>query len=539
MQKQYAEGLVDEIDVNKAADRMMALVEKYNPKGRLKKSHKYHETAVSVAKKCAVLLKNDGALPLENPAEVIVVGELARTMRFQGGGSSHINVPEYINAIEAFEKKGIKVKFAPGYRVDSNERDIQLEMEASELVKNTDCPVIFFGGLTDLAEGEGYDRTTLSMQDNQLRVFDRIYEENQNIIFISFSGAPYDIPFRDKVKAILHMYLCGEATGEAAVSILTGETNPSGKLAETFPVKIEDTPAFGSFGSREKNVDYNEGVLIGYRYYDTKKVDPAYPFGYGLSYTSFEYSDLKVERGEKPLECKVTLTVKNTGDRDGYEAVQIYVQNPQNQIARGDFNGRPVKELKGFAKPFIKAGECAEVTVVLDARSFAIYDVNNRAYVVPEGEYAILAAASSADIRLSENVDIKRSASGYEKAELEVISEAAAIESMNVRKYYLADGDEGDPHIDFNAAGSNPYTLSSSLLELSKDSKLAEKMLKFGEESIYKRFQGKPHDDPEVLMYLGGLREGTIDCAVINSNGAVSYKVAEKIVKQANRHAGK
>ncbi len=538
MQKQYAEGTVDEIDINTAADRMMKLVEKYNPKGRAKKPHKYHNTAVDVAKKCAVLLKNDGVLPLENVNEVVAVGELARTMRFQGGGSSHINVTEYVNAIEAFEKKGIKVTFAPGYRIDSDERDIQLEMEASEAVRNTEAPVIFFGGLTDLAEGEGYDRTTLSMQQNQLHVFDRIYEENSNIIYVSFSGAPYDIPFRDKVKAILHMYLCGEATGEAAVSILTGETNPSGKLAETFPCRIEDTPAFGSFGSREKNVEYNEGVLIGYRHYDTKKIEPMYPFGFGLSYTAFEYSGLKVERGEKPLECKVTLTVTNKGERDGYEAVQIYVQNPESQIAGYDFPGRPLKELKGFAKPFIKAGESAEVTINLNARSFSIYDVNSKAYVVPEGEYTVLAAASSRDIRLSEKVSIKKSANGYEKADLEVVSESEAIESMKVRKYILADCDEGDPHVDFSAAGSEPYSMASSLLELSRHSKLAEKMLKFGEETIYKRFAGKPHNDPEVLMYIGGLREGTIDCAVINSEGAVPYKFAEKIVKQANRHVG-
>lgn len=538
MQKQFKAGQVDVLDINTASDRMMKLVEKYTAKNRLKKPHDYHGTAVEVAKKCAVLLKNDGVLPLENITEVTVIGELARTMRFQGGGSSHINVPSYVNALEALSKKGIKVNFAAGYRVDTDEKDIQLEMEAVNLVaetKGNGTPVIFFGGLTDLAEGEGYDRTTLAMQQNQISLFDKIYAENPDVVFVSFSGAPYDIPFRDKVRAILHMYLCGEATGEAAVSILTGETNPSGKLAETFPVKLEDTPAFGNFGKRDKNVVYNEGVLIGYRHYDTKKIETVYPFGYGLSYTSFEYSDMKVTAGEKPLNYKVSFTIKNTGNRDGYEAAQVYVCNPEKQVATEDFTGRPVKELKGFVKPFIKAGESVEVTVDLDERSFAIYDVNGEDFAVPEGVYHILAGASSQDLKLYEEIEIK----SVKDAALETITEEAAIESMKTRKYILADGEEGDPIIDFNASGTAPYSMSSSLTELSRHSKLAQKVLKIAEDMIYKKFPGRPHNDPEILMYLDGMRDGTFDCVVNNSEGAIPYYLAEKIVKQANRHVGK
>lgn len=544
MQKQFKAGLVEEKDIDVAVARVVALAEKYNPKGREKKPCNYHEAALSVAKRCAVLLKNDGVLPLDGITEVTVIGELARTMRFQGGGSSHINVPDYVNAIEALQKKGIKVNFASGYKVDSEEIDIQKELEAVELAKacSGDTPILFFGGLTDLAEGEGYDRTTLSMQDNQIHLFEKLYEVNPNMVFVSFSGAPYDIPFRDKVRAILHMYLCGEATGEAAVSIITGETNPSGKLAETFPVNIEDTPAFGNFGSRDKNIEYNEGVLVGYRHYDTNNVEPAYPFGYGLSYSTFEYSNISVEKteesvpgaeGKKCIKYEVSLNVTNTGERDGYEAVQVYVENPKNQIAKEGFNGRPLKELKGFAKPFLKAGESKKITISLDERSFSIYDVVTRSFAVPEGTYKVLVGASSRDIRLDSVVEIK---GGSQATQLTVISETAALESMKLRKYIVENGEEGDPIIDFDAVGSAPYTLSSSLSELSAASWLARKILKIGEETILKQHPGKPRNDPEILMYLDGMRDGTIDCVATNSDGALTHKMAEHIVKQANRH---
>lgn len=539
MQKAYKAGEVDTNDVNTAADRVIKLAEKYNAKGRVQKPHNYHETAVSVAKKCAVLLKNDGVLPLSPEIkEITVVGELARTMRFQGGGSSHINVPSYVNALEALNKYGIKVNFAPGYRVETEEKDIQLEMEAVDLVKDTKkqgTPILFFGGLTDLSEGEGYDRTTLAMPSNQLALFDKIYAENPEVVFVSFSGAPYDIPFRDKVKAILHMYLCGEATGEACASILTGETNPSGKLAESFPVKIEDTPAYGSFGSCEKNVEYSEGVLIGYRHYDTKNIDVVYPFGYGLSYTTFEYGDLKVEPGKEPLSFKASFSVKNTGDRDGFETVQLYVGNPKNQVAKDGLYGRPLKELRGFAKPFIKAGETVEVSIDLDGRSFSIYDVNTEDFVVPEGEYTIMIGASSKDINLNSTVRI----GAAENSDYDVISEEEALDSMGTRKYIVADGEEGNPFIDFNDPNTKPYSMASSLNELSVHSKFAQKVLKIAEGIIMKRFNGKPANDPEVMMYLEGMRDGTIDCVCINSEGAIPFRLAEKIVKQANRHVGK
>ncbi len=528
--KDFEEGLITEDEINVAAERMMALVDKYNyKKSRTRKPCDHHKAAVDVAKKCAVLLKNDGILPLEGAKKVTVIGELARTMRFQGGGSSHINVPEYKNAIKALEELGISVEFAPGYHVKDDIAEIALEMEAEDVARvaaQEGRPVLFFGGLTDIAEGEGYDRTTLAMPQNQVRLFDKIYAANDNIIYVSFSGAPYTVPFATKVRAMLHMYLCGEATGEASVSILTGETNPSGKLAETFPVDIEDTPACGSFGTREKNVDYSEGVLIGYRYYDTKHMAVEYPFGFGLSYTNFEYEDLRVRKGEKPLEYTVTFKIRNIGERDGYEAAQIYVGNP------GEL--RPVKELKGFAKPFVKKGETVEVSVTLDARSFAIYDVLGRSFAVPEGNYQILVGASSRDIRLTGNIAV--AALDAEGASLPVITADRAAESMKTKLYLLADGTEGDPFFSFDKPGIEPYTLSASLSELSKDSPLARKVMKSEEEKIRNNNPDRKPDDPEMLGWIAGMKESTLDCCTNNSGGSISYALAERIVKQANKN---
>ncbi len=528
--KDYENGKISEEDIVRASDRVLALITKYEPKNRKHIQHDYHKTALDVAKKCAVLLKNEGMLPLENAKTVTVIGEMARNVRFQGGGSSHINVPHYKNILDAFKEKGIKCEFAKGYSIEDPEFDIRLEMEAEDLAKTAaeeGRPVLFFGGLTDGTESEGFDRRDLSMPANQVRLFNKLSGINKNMIYVSFSGSPYTMPFADKTKAILQMYLCGEASGEAAVSILTGETNPSGKLAETFPVKIEDTPAFENFGTKDKNVEYKEGVFIGYRHYDTKNIPVEYPFGYGLSYTNFEYEDIELKRGEKPLEFIVSFKVKNIGKRAGYETAEVYVENPHE--------GRPVKELRGFTKLYLEPGETKQAEVKLTARSFSFYDVTRKTFAVPEGVYKVLVGASSRDIRLSKEVNVSRL--DTEGCELPVITKEEYAASVEKKVYIRADGTEGDPYFTYGETG--PYTMSSSLNELSTESRLARTLIKKEVERILKEQGVESEDDPKVRGIIDGMMSTTIDSVANYSGGRISFETCENIVKQANKKLDK
>ncbi|RHV10058.1 glycosyl hydrolase [Clostridium sp. OM05-6BH] len=366
----------------------------------------HHALARTTAEQSAVLLKNEDILPLQKDKKIAFIGEFAKVPRIQGGGSSHINNTSVESALDV---AGDSVSYAQGFHIDEETTDETLLQEAITLAKGSDVAVIF-AGLPDSFESEGFDRTHLNMPANQNELIARISEVQPNVVVVLHSGSPIAMPWLDKVAGVLQMYLAGQASGGAAVNLLFGDATPCGKLAETFPLHLEDNPSYLNFPGNREKVCYQEGVFIGYRYYDKKKMDVLFPFGYGLSYTDFTYSNMKVTVNGKNAadvdviketdEIVVSADITNTGNCDGAEIVQLYIKNPVV------YEIRPEKELRDFAKVFLKAGETKTVTFTLNARAFSYYETRIHDWYAESGDYEILLASSSRDIRLQDTVSI-------------------------------------------------------------------------------------------------------------------------------------
>ena len=408
-------GTLDEAVLDKTVLRILKLVNNYvskKPEARPsydKEAH--HKLVQKTASESAVLLKNNGILPLNPEQKIALIGEFAKTPRIQGGGSSHINCSKITSALEAFEAlENYHITYAKGYHTEDDTTDETLLYEAVEAAKNSDIAVIF-AGLPDTFESEGYDRTHLNMPNCQNHLIDCICEVQKNVVVVLHNGSPISMPWLNKVNAVLEMYLAGQASGAAAVDLLTGHVNPSGKLAETFPCRLEDNPAFLNFPGSRNEVSYSEGVFIGYRYYDKKKIDVLFPFGHGLSYTTFEYNNLKLEINGKSQELtaaqaldsdtvKISVDITNTGNTAGKEIVQLYIKNFIGM------ENRPEKELKDFAKVSLQPGETKTISFALNYRSFAYFNETAKGWFVESGLYRILIGASSRDIRLDAPIQV-------------------------------------------------------------------------------------------------------------------------------------
>jgi beta-glucosidase len=357
-----------------------------------------HDPAAHAALACdiavdgSVLLMNDGILPLAAGAEVVVVGEMFERMRFQGAGSSLINPTSVVSPRDAFEARGISFRYARGYRAMYTEPDSTLEHEAIEAARSGGT-VLFFGGLSDLDESEGFDRATMAMGTNQTALLEKIIDTGARVIFVLFAGAPVELPFADRLAAVLDMHLPGMQGGEAAAQLLFGESNPSGKLAESWPLGAADASSADDY-NRGPNAGYYESIYVGYRYYDAAGTQLQFPFGHGLSYTRFVYRDLNTSVDGRTV--RVSATVDNIGDRDGVEVVQLYVRNNKGLVFKAD------KELRAFTRVAVLAGGSTHVEVEFALDDLAYWDVSDHAWVLENGEYEIQLAASAADIRLRE-----------------------------------------------------------------------------------------------------------------------------------------
>jgi len=351
---------------------------------------------------CAVLLKNEEqALPLKDSDSVAFIGEFASAPRYQGAGSSHINVPHAISAMEAAEGEGKAVVYARGYDVHEQTEEASLIAEACKAAQKAKTAVVF-AGLPDSYETEGCDRDNMALPENQNRLIAAVAAENPNTVVVLHGGSAMELPWLEQVKAVLLVHLGGEAVGAATVQLLYGEANPSGKLAETWPKKLADNPSYLNFPGERGTVTYAEGIFIGYRYYDKKEMDVLFPFGYGLSYTSFVYSDLTVDKTDlmDTENLTVSCKVKNVGTVPGREAVQLYVRDEVASVRR------PVRELKGFEKIFLNPGEEKTVTFTLGKRAFAYYEPKVKDWFVETGRFFVEIGASSRDIRLSAQVNM-------------------------------------------------------------------------------------------------------------------------------------
>ena len=355
----------------------------------------HHAMAAKASEQSIVLLKNEnGILPLKKGTKVAVIGEFAQKARYQGAGSSVVNPTRLDNAMDVIKNFGLDVAgFEPGYP-RSGKGNPEMQAKAVALAKKADV-VLLYIGLDEISEAEGLDRSHMRLARSQVDLIEAVSAANPNVVAVMSAGSAVEMPWLPKCKALVHGYLCGQAGASSVLKVIMGQVNPSGKLAESYPVKYEDVPSAPYFPAKERTAEYRESLFVGYRYYETAKVPVLFPFGFGLSYTTFEYSDLTVSGRE------VTFTLKNTGGMDGAEVAQLYVSKTDGDIFR------PAKELKGFAKVFLKAGESKKVAIPLDDKAFRYFNVDTNKFEVEGGGWTVMVGASCADIKLSGTVEVQ------------------------------------------------------------------------------------------------------------------------------------
>ncbi len=399
LKKAIYEGKISEDLVDKRVDELLDVVFATHEAVSKYAGHEFdvdahHAMAMKASEESIVLLKNeDGILPLAPNTKVAVIGDFAETPRYQGAGSSVVNPTKLDSTMGVIGNYGFDVVgFEKGYpRVGAG--DAAMQQKAVELAKKADV-VLLYLGLDEISESEGLDRSHMKLPQSQIDLLEAVAAVNEKVVIIMSAGSAVEMPWLDKCKAMVHGYLCGQAGAGAVLKAILGEINPSGKLSESYPVKYEDVSSAPYFPAEQRNVEYREGLYVGYRYFETAKVPVLFPFGYGLSYTTFEYSDLKVTDKE------ATFTITNTGSVDGAEVAQLYVSPKAAKVFR------PAKELKGFTKVFLKAGESRTVTIPLDDKAFRYFNVVTDKFEIDGGEYDILIGASVADIRLTGTVTV-------------------------------------------------------------------------------------------------------------------------------------
>ena len=390
-------GKISEADVDARLDELLTLVldtsAAVQKHSRSFDADAHHALARRAAAESTVLLQNDGILPLAADTKVAILGDFAENPRYQGAGSSAVNSLKVDTVLENLAQSGLQVLgFAPGFD-RRGMADAAKEAEAVALAKQADVAVLFLG-LDEIKESEGLDRTDMKLADNQIALLKAVQQANPNTVVVLNAGSSLETPWLTHCRAVVYGALGGQAGAGAVLDVLTGKLNPCGKLAETWANCYEDTPAKDNFAGAGRTVQYREGLYVGYRYYQTAGVPVAFPFGHGLSYTSFAYSDLKASADG------VTLTVTNTGDRAGAEIVQLYVAKPDAKIFR------PAQELKGFAKVPLRPGESRTVVIPLDDKAFRYWNIQTDRWEIEGGQYELRVGASCADIRLTAAVEI-------------------------------------------------------------------------------------------------------------------------------------
>lgn len=412
-------GTLDEKLVDLCCERILTINQQYLANAKPSTpwdKQAQHELARKLAAECMVLLKNDDSvLPLKKGAKVAVIGKFAKQPRFQGGGSSHINCVQITSSWDVLANWP-NVTYADGYEIETNDPDEALISEAEAAAKNAEVAVIF-AGLPDLFESEGYDRTHMRMPACQEVLIERVAKANPNTVVVLYNGSPIEMPWLSSAKAVLEAYLGGQNVGGATVDVLFGDVNPCGRLPESFPLRLEDNPSFPWYGGEKDIVEYRECVFVGYRWYDKKSLPVLFPFGYGLSYSSFTYQNLRLSASQ--LKDTDTLTVQvdvtNTGKVFGKEVVQLYVAD------RASTAIRPVRELKGFEKVALAPGETKAVTFMLDKRAFAYWNTTLHDWHVETGAFGIQLGKSSRDIVLEADVNVLSTVEIAEKVTLNSI----------------------------------------------------------------------------------------------------------------------
>lgn len=500
------DGTLPESCVDDSARRVLKLVFRAAETLREKASCDYndhHALAKRAAAEGAVLLKNEGGiLPLKPDAKIAVVGAMAKSLRYQGAGSSHIN-PTKLAQLLDFLPDAI---YAPGCDERGDTTDALLE-EARKAAEQAEIAVVF-AGLPDHCESEGFDRNDMKMPAGHLRMIEAVASANPNTIVVLLCGSAVECPWADRVKGILYMGLPGQAGGEAIADLLYGHANPSGKLAESWPFTYGDVPSYEIYG-KTTDALYQEGIYVGYRYYDKSGTAVRWPFGYGLSYTEFAYSDLAVDGNT------VSIAVKNTGAFAGAEVVQLYVRTPQDGLHR------PLRELKGFQKVFLQPGESQTVTFTLTDRSFAVWQDG---WQVPSGTYTICIGGLTASIEKSGemlSIPAWQGGSWYERC----------IGKPNQADWEVMLGHRYAPPV----LKKGSFTMDNTVMEMKDYSLIMKIMFKAVEATIAKGYGGKKdYENPNFRMQLASSAGAPLRSMQIS--GGMKGGVLPGMLEMANGH---
>ena len=500
-------GTLSEEDITRSARRVLELIAKTaHETAKHVDMQENYELARQIAEESAVLLKNEeDILPLNDNSEVLFVGHMAKELRYQGSGSSHINPWKLVNVVEAFPE----VPFVEGCLTDGSTNEILL-LEAEEAAKKAK-KVVIFAGLTDIYESEGFDREHMKMPEGHVKMIERMAAVNENVVVVLMCGSAVEVPWIHKVKAVLYAGLPGEAGGEAIVNLLFGKVNPSGKLAETWPIAYDDCICKDYYGAPYKDAQYREGIYVGYRYYETAGVKVQFPFGYGLSYTKFEYRDLQVEGN------KVTCIVENTGSLAGKEIVQLYIEPIKSTVHR------PACELKGFEKVELAPGESKKVTFTLDKRSFAIWADG---WKIPSGEYKICVGKSCQEICLVKEVQIEAESIEDEENLPNWYRNFMGVPSQEDLEHLLGRKIEERP------VRKGEFSKENTVMEM-KNHSLIMKLVYFGFETVMAmKYGGRDYSDPTFKMMM----TTAMDCSVsgMQINGGIKGQLLMGLVEIAN-----
>ncbi len=527
------EGRLDEGILDQAVERILTMISKAQE--TLSEDYAYdrqihHALARRVAGEGAVLLKNEqDILPLQKNAQVALIGQFAETPRYQGAGSSLINPTQVDNIYDEIVKLvgDDNISYAPGYSLKGDQVDDELIREAVEVAKEAEV-VVICAGLTDLFEVEGLDRVHMKLPPSHDALIESVAQAHSKVVVVLSNGSPIEMGWVDQVQAILEGYLGGQAGAGAIADILYGKVNPSGKLAETFPVKLKDTPSYHYFPGGPKTVEYRESIYVGYRYYDTAGCDVLFPFGHGLSYTSFEYSDLQLSQSTiaDSDTLTVTIKVKNTGQVTGKEIVQLYVKDVEATAFR------PEKELKGFSKVELQPGEETKVTIELGQRAFAYYNTDLNDWHVESGTFEILVGASSRDIRLSAAVEMKSSQ-----------AQTPAVDRQALTVYYDFPKGAQIGQADFeNLLGKavpgnevikgEPYTINTPIGDMN-DSFIGRQLGNMMNRQIQGMIKDDP-DSPTAQLMQAIVREAPLRLMLMMGDGAVSREMLDALLIMMN-----
>lgn len=529
LEKSAKAGAITMEEIDASVRRILQLVES-KVSNRIKDFDlaENHQIAKKIAGESAVLLKNEaGFLPLREGEKVAVIGQLAKNVRYQGGGSSHINPFRIDSLIDAMPAG---TYYAEGYSLDGDGFD-EIRLQEAKYVAEGKDKIILVLGLTDEYESEGYDRKHLSLPRGHEELVKAVLSVNPNVAVVLQIGSPVLMPWLDSVKAVLNAYLVGEAGAGAIAEILTGKINPSGRLAETFPAALEDTPCLNDYARGNSDVNYKESIYVGYRYYATKGKKTLFPFGYGLSYTSFEYSDLQVSSPELqvPGTVKVSLTLRNTGSVSGKEVVQLYVENGEC------VQFRPIRELRKFQKIQLEPGEAKTLEFTLTEADFSYYEPAVHAFTTPSGNYRI---------QIRRDVD-----TGVLEQEIKVtnpVSVPVASAFENARSYFVkgklsfTDPDFealiGQPLGPTHVIHQRPYDINNTLEDLS-----ATRLGRFVAKKFVSVATGSLKDSDAVYrrMVEKSLLETPLRSEVVFSGGMISMHLMMAIIELCNLHVFK